>query len=127
MISNHFYYISRLPKFKSEVKRILRLAMPVCLVDQVPGMGDNTITGYSSYKHQSTPGQQRKSLNIDKNEDFKPGLRRLQSVPERGSGSESRNEMPSPRRAESTRVYSNVRFSSVGSYSSPPQNVTPDR
>ena len=124
---NHHHYFPRLPKFKSEVKRILRLAMPVCLVEQVPGMGDNTITGYSSYKHQSTPGQQRKSFNMDKNEELKPGLRRLQSVPERGSGSEGRDESLTPRRAESTRVYSNVRFSSMGSYPSTSPNVTPDR
>ena len=99
------------------------MPIPACLAAYVPGFGDMTITAYGSYKQQSTPQQQRQTLKDSQN--LNSGLRRNKSVPERSSGLEA--PCDTPRRTESARNQSVVRFSSMGSYPSTPQNMTPDR
>ena len=124
-LSNYqsFQILFRLPKFKSEVKKVLQLPIPACLANYIPGMADMTITAYSSCNRQSTPKRQRKEGKNSPN--CNSDLRRNKSMPEPSSGSEARCD--TPRRIKSAKSPSAVRFSSMGLYPSTPQNVTPDR
>ena len=106
----------RLPKFKSEVKRVL------CI--------ETALSGYSSYKHQSTIKSQQRfpsndSPKSDNRDTLISKLKRNKSAPEHGP--ESKSQQETPRRAESTRYQSAVRFSSAGSYPPTPQISSPKR
>ena len=106
------------------------MPIPACLTAYIPGLGENTLTGYSSYKHQSTQKRQQKSPQSDSpipdnRDQTTRKLKRNKSAPEPGSGTESQSE--TPRRANSNRYQSAVRFTSAGSETPTPQNVSPKR
>ena len=43
-------YLDRLPKFKSEVNKVLRLPLPECMVEQLPALRDSTMGGSYVYR-----------------------------------------------------------------------------
>ena len=102
---------------------MLQWPIPACLANYFPGMTDMAMTAYRSSNRQSTPKRQRKEGKNSPN--CNSDLRRNKSMPEPSSGSEARCD--TPRRAKSAKSPSAVRCSSMGSYPSTPQNVTPDR
>ena len=100
---------------------MLRVPIPACLAIYIPELGDNNTNVYSYYKQQSSAQMERRPGNNPKKSD----LRRNKSLPETGFGYDGRCD--SPCRVKMEKSPCAVRFTSMGSYPSTPQNLTPDR
>ena len=85
MISDLFNIIlifNRLPKFKSEVKKVIRLPMPSFMVDKFPALLEGTIGG--SYTHRQSEkvfSNHFSNAGLVSEDDLGSNIKRAQTLP----------------------------------------------
>ena len=79
-----FIVFNRLPKFKSEVKKVLREPLPSFIIDRFPALQESTMAGASSFYQggRGTPHSSRKNTLAESEKDLSPtSLKRTRSEP----------------------------------------------